>query len=179
MTDRELTDYALSLGFSDAKIIETKELVFDPSFRPYCAENLCGQYGANYTCPPDCGTPEEMKQKIVSHPRALVMESLWEVKDYSDQAAIKHGKACHNHWEIQVLKEARSRGTDGFLVGASGCSLCSPCAMTAGEPCRFPDLRWSCMSACCIFVKKLADLCGMEYDPGPGLVTFYGMFVFD
>ena len=179
MTEQELTAYALGLGFADAKIAATEDLVFDPSFRPYCAENLCGQYGVNYTCPPGCGSPEEMKEKIIRHKKALVMESLWDVKDYSDQAAIKKGKASHNHWQIQVLKEARSRGTDGFLVGASGCSLCSPCRMKAGEPCCFPDLRWSCMSAYCIFVRKLADLCGMEYDPGPGLVTFYGMFVFD
>ena len=179
MTDQELIQFAAEQGFADAKVIETKDLVFDPSFRPYCAENLCGQYGVNYTCPPDCGTPEEMKQKILCHRKALVMESLWPVKDYSDKAAIKEGKSSHNHWEIQVLKQARKNGTDGFLVGASGCSLCSPCGMKTGDPCRFPDLRWSCMSAYCIFVKKLADLCGREYDPGPGLVTFYGMFVFD
>ena len=179
MTDQELIDFSVGCGFSDAKIAGTGEIVFDPSFRPYCAENLCGQYGVNYTCPPDCGTPEEMKQKIMVHKKALVMESLWEVKDYSDQAAIKKGKAAHNRWEIQVLKQARAQGLDGFLVGASGCSLCSPCRMKSGEPCCFPDLRWSCMSAYCIFVKKLTDLCGMDYDPGPGLVTFYGMFVFD
>ena len=179
MSNNELLNYEMSLGFSNAELIDTKDLVFDPSFRPYCAENVCGQYGINYTCPPDCGTPEEMKQKIITHKKALVLESTWSIKDYSDLPAIKQGKAAHNHWQIQLLQQARSHGTDGFLVGASGCTLCSPCKRELGEPCCFPSLRWSCMSAYCIYVKKLADLCGMQYNPGTGSITFYGMLVFD
>lgn len=35
------------------------------------------------------------------------------------------------------------------------------------------------MSAYCVFVKKLADVSGMEYDCGDGLIAFFGMYVFD
>ena len=179
MTDEELIDYAIKQGFAAAAVVSTADIVFDPSFRPYCAENLCGQYEVNYSCPPDCGSPEVMKQKILAHKKSLVLESIWQIADYSDTPAIKHGKSCHNKAGLQVMQFAREHGANGFLVGASGCSLCSPCAKKNGEPCRFPDLRWSCMSAYCIFVKKLADLCGMEYDCGPGLISFFGMYVFD
>ena len=65
------------------------------------------------------------------------------------------------------------------MVGASGCNLCNPCAITAGEPCRFPDKQFSCMSAYCVYVEKLAEDCGMEYDSGPGIVNFFGMYLFD
>ena len=67
----------------------------------------------------------------------------------------------------------------GFMVGSGGCSLCKPCAIVRGEPCTFPDLRYSCMSAYCIFVRKLCEGCGIEYDGGSGLLTLYGMYVFD
>ena len=30
-----------------------------------------------------------------------------------------------------------------------------------------------------IFVKKLADACGMEYDCGEGLLGLFGMYAFD
>ena len=43
--------------FSAVALITMDEVVFEPSFRPYCEQNLCGKYGANYSCPPDCGTP--------------------------------------------------------------------------------------------------------------------------
>jgi len=39
-------------------------------------------------------------------------------------------------------------------------------------------LQYSCMSAYCIFVKKLCDRCGLEYDCGNGLLGFFGMIVY-
>ena len=47
MTDTEIIQQAIEEGFAAAAIVDTKEIVFDPSFRPYCEENLCGQYSAN------------------------------------------------------------------------------------------------------------------------------------
>ena len=64
MKTEEILAIAKKEGFTGAAVISTDRVVFDPAFRPYCAENLCGQYGANYSCPPDCGTPEEMKEKV-------------------------------------------------------------------------------------------------------------------
>lgn len=179
MTDETLVQYAIDEGFAAAAVIDTADIVFDPSFRPFCEENLCGKYGVNYSCPPDCGSPEAMKQKVLVHKRALVLQSIWEIDDYSNNTAIKQAKGTHNASAIRLMKHARADGCDGFLVGASGCSLCNPCAITKGETCNFPDFQYSCMSAYCIFVKKLADSCGMDYDCGTGQLAFFGMYVFD
>ena len=179
MTEKEIINLAVSAGFTAAAITDTDKIIFDPSFRPYCEENLCGQYGANYSCPPDSGPPEEMKQRILSHKKALVLQSTWEISDYSDVPAIKAAKKSHNESELRVVKKLREEGYQGLIVGASGCALCSPCAQTQGLPCNFPDLKYSCMSAYCIFVKKLAEVCKMEYDCGPGRLGLFGMYVFD
>ncbi len=179
MTEETMLQYALEEGFAAAKVTDTANIVFDPSFRPYCQENLCGQYAANYTCPPDCGTPEEMKQRVLAHAHALVLQTIWEISDYSDAAAIRQAKTGHNAAQIRLAHRLREEGCPGFLVGASGCALCSPCAKKLGLPCRFPEDSYSCMSAYCIFVKKLTDACGMEYDCGAGLLAFFGMYVFD
>lgn len=179
MTEQEMIQWAVQEGFSAASVVDTDQIVFDPSFRPYCAENLCGQYGANYSCPPDCGSPEEMKQRVLAHRKALVLQSIWQVRDYSDTAAIKQAKKDHNAAELRLVKRLRAAGCDGIIVGASGCALCSPCAQTLGMPCNFPDLKYSCMSAYCIFVKKLADACSMDYTCGDGLLGLFGMYVFE
>lgn len=178
MPEKQMLDLAVQEGFACAGLVDTDKIVFDPSFRPYCAENLCGQYGSNYTCPPDCGTPEQMKQRILSHKKALVLQTIWEIGDYSDHAAIRQAKSAHNAAQLRLAKHLRASGVLGFLVGASGCALCSPCRKALGEPCRFPDQSYSCMSAYCIFVRKLAEQCGMEYDCGEGLLAFFGMYVF-
>ena len=179
MTQEEMIRYAAEEGFAAAAIVDTNQIVFDPAFRPYCEENLCGQYGANHSCPPACGSPEAMKQKILVHKKALFLQTIWELSDYSDMPAIKQAKAAHNAAEIRLVKRLRAEGCGGIIVGASGCALCSPCAAVRGEPCKFPEYQYSCMSAYCIFVKKLADACGVEYDCGEGLLAFFGMYVFD
>lgn len=179
MTEQEMIRLAVGEGFANAAVVDTAQIVFDPSFRPYCAENLCGQYGANYSCPPDCGSPKEMKARILRHKKALVLQSIWQVSDYSDAPAIKHAKRGHNAAELRVVKAMRKAGHDGIIVGASGCALCSPCLQTQGLPCKYPDLKYSCMSAYCIFVKKLADRCTMEYTCGEGLLALFGLYAFD
>lgn len=65
MTDRELLELARADGFS-AAIIPTGKIVTDEKFRPFCEENLCGNYDANYSCPPDCGTVEETRQRLMA-----------------------------------------------------------------------------------------------------------------
>lgn len=179
MTQEQIIAMAVAEGFSAAQIVDTRDIVFDPTFRPYCEENLCGQYGVNYSCPPTCGTPEEMKQRILTHKKALVLQTIWEISDYSDGTQIKPAKVGHNAAQIRLVKKLRARGCDGLIVGASGCALCKPCALPKGLPCAFPEFQYSCMSAYCIFVKKLADVCGMEYDCGEGLLAFFGMYAFD
>ena len=85
------------------------------------------------------GVIEEMKQRILAHKKALVLQTIWEVSDYSDAPAIKHAKRSHNAAELRVVRKLREAGHDGLIVGASGCALCAPCAQTQGQPCKFPD----------------------------------------
>ena len=88
-------------------------------------------------------------------------------------------KKEHNAATLRLLGRLRRADVPGFPVGASGCALCETCAIVEHEPCRYPDLYYSCMSAYCIFVRRLAEQCGMDYDCGPGLLAFFGMYVFD
>lgn len=179
MTNEEMIRAAFEECFAGAAVVDTDQIVFDPAFRPYCAENLCGQYGANHSCPPDCGSPEQMMQRILAHKKALVLQSIWQVEDYSDAPAIKAAKKNHNQAQLRLVGKLRAEGHMGPIVGASGCALCDPCTRTRGLPCRFPELQYSCMSAYCVFVRKLAERCGMEYDCGEGLLGLFGMYAFE
>lgn len=178
MTNETLIKLALEEGFDHASVIDTSEIVFDEAFRPYCAENLCGKYGINYSCPPDCGTPEEMKSRVLEHKKALVLQSIWPISDYKDGPAIMKAKGQHNAAGLCLMKRLREEGHQGFMIGSSGCSLCSPCAITEGKPCNFPNLKFSCISAFCIHARKLAESAGMEYD-GNGTLPLFGVYICD
>ena len=53
-----LIEEAKALGFSDAAVISTDQLVFVPEYRVFCEDNLCGNYDKNPACPPQSGTVE-------------------------------------------------------------------------------------------------------------------------
>ena len=59
----ELIKEALSMGFANAAIMDTKDLVFVPEYRQFCEDNLCGNYNLVPACPPACGTVEELPNK--------------------------------------------------------------------------------------------------------------------
>lgn len=173
MTEQELLQLADKLGFSQVAVVDTEKIPFEPLFRRYCEDNLCGQYGGNYTCPPDCGTTKEMEQRVRAYQRAVVLQSCWEISG-TETDKIREAKAVHNRWTRELIQQA---GGGGLMVGSSGCNLCHPCLCISGEPCRFPELRFSCMSAYCIHVAKLAEMCGMDYF-SEGVVRLFSMYCF-
>lgn len=180
MNDNEMISKALEVGFANAAITKTEDIPFEQAFLVCCEDNSCGKFGKCYACPPDCGTPEDMKNRILGYMKALVLQTTWEINDPMDRTNTNIANGAHNKMLRALIDDLVSKGCpDGFMIGASGCSLCKVCAITQGKPCLFPDLKYSCMSAYCIFVQKLTERLGMEYDSGKGLVDFFGMYVFD
>ena len=60
---KAIIEKAAEFGFSAAEI-PVSEIPVNPEFLKYCEENRCGNYGANYACPPDCGT-NYLSQNII------------------------------------------------------------------------------------------------------------------
>ena len=177
MNEQTMIDIAMREGFSGVGFVDVDGIVFDPMFRPFCEENLCGHYGVNYTCPPDCGSPGEMEARMKQYRRALVFETRWPI-DYSDKTAVKEAKAFHNSAMRKTIKALREAGVNGLMAGASCCTLCEKCAIREGRECRFPEDKWSCLSAYCIFVRKLTEEAGLTYAPDDGDLTFFGLYAF-
>ena len=172
-----MIEAAIMAGFKRAVIVKTEDIPFDFAFRRYCEDNVCGLCGANYSCPPDCGSFEEMRDRVVSRKRALVVQSVNTIADYSAHE-IKSAKDRHRNFAIELERKLKTSGIDGFTVGACECALCEPCAKELDLPCKFPEIRYSCMSAYCINVKALCEICGFTYNLPPHLALF-GMYVFD
>lgn len=176
VTDLELLKLAESEGFS-AAVIATADVPVDGKFRKFCEDNLCGQYNANYSCPPTCGTVEQMHEKILAGDKALVLKSEWPIESYQDVEAITKGKDAHNAGMLRLKETLQKEGYRCLVVGGSCCSLCKPCRMAKGEVCTQPDMRFSCLSAYCVDVADLANRCGMEFAWDTKKLYPYGMIV--
>ncbi len=171
MQENEFLDLARCSGFA-AAVLPASEVPTDGKFRPFCEENRCGQYNANYSCPPACGTVEEMAAKIYAGKTALVLKTEWPIESYEDAKTIKDAKLSHNRAMLRLNETLH-----GLCVGGSCCCLCSPCRMKNGEACLYPDLRFSCMSAYCVDVAELCKRCGMDFRWDTKKLSVYSMIV--
>ena len=178
MTDMELIKLAEEAGFR-AAVLPAKEIPVDGSFRKFCEDNLCGKYNANYSCPPACGTVEEVHGRLFAADKALVLQTIHEIGSYENKEAILTSKKNLNIAILKLTESLRGEGMKCFCLGYGGCPLCNPCKQAAGEPCVFPEKRISCMSAYCIDVGKLAGKCGLEFAWVPEKLFLFGMIAFD
>lgn len=177
MTHQEILALAREAGFS-AGLIPTSAILFDPSFRKYCAENLCGNFGANWSCPPDCGSPEQMAARLTAYPTALVLCSDHNIGDWRDRAAVAAAKGAHNRAAVALAQQLKDAGHPGVLAGGGPCDLCQVCARREGRECLHPEELFSCLSAYCVHVKALADAAGLTFSSEPGKTTFCGLYAF-
>ena len=177
MQEHEIIKLAEEMGFT-AAYIDTADVVQDPSFRKFCEDNLCGKYNANYSCPPDCGTVDEVQQRLKAGKRALVLQSIWEIGSYDNKDEIQKSKKTHNAAILRFTETLRQAGHKGFCLGYGGCPLCDPCKRVNNEPCAHPEQKISCMSAYCIDVAKLAEKCGLEFAWVPEKLFLFGMYIF-
>lgn len=180
MDKKRIVEIAEEEGFTRAAVISTDQLVFNYNFRELCRENDCGNYGVNYACPPECGTPEEMECRVMAYEKAIVFKTCNPVNNSMDGAETKPLKKMHTQMTRSALKHMEKEGfdMDGFFIMCGPCNFCSPCAITVHRPCPHEKMRASCLSAYCISVQELADVCGIDLEWSGTLASFFSLYVY-
>lgn len=178
MDHKTMEQLARSRGFSDARVIDTAALVFCPAYRKYCVENRCGNYNANYACPPYSGTAEDMAQRVMRYSHALVLRSHHCQIDALAPEVTVPLKARHNKATLELLPQI-SFARAPLVIASGPCSLCKPCKMQQHQPCPMPEKCFSCLSAYCIDVTQLAAHCGMAISWSTTEASFFSIIAFD
>ena len=151
-----IIEEAKALGFSDAAVISTDQLVFVPEYRVFCEDNLCGNYDKNPACPPQSGTVEEMKEHALKYEKTLILQTMQDgLMDY------KKAKLAHNKLTEQLAEKMKEEGITDLLI------------MSAG-----PYKHNSCMSAYCVDAQKMADAAGMLCWTSDGMIRYFSQVLF-
>ena len=111
----DLIKEAKKLGFSDAALMDTKDLVFVPEYRMYCEQNLCGCYNVNPACPPRSGTVAEMKERALKYEKTLVLQTM---QDY--EMDYKKAKLHQNQLTEQLVEKMKEAGKTDILIMSAG-----------------------------------------------------------
>ena len=184
MPDRlfdELVTAALSCGADHAAVIPVEKAETDASFRRLCENNVCGNFGKNWKCPPDVGDIHELMAELKSYRFMLVYQTIGRLEDSYDfegmtAAGARHGRVIQ---DIARRLEDEKRLGRSLHLGAGGCRVCKSCARKDDLPCRHPDRAIASLESYGVNVSRLAAAAGMKYINGQNTVTYFGGLLFD
>ena len=158
--------------------IAPQDVPVDYRFRRFCEQNLCGQYGTNYACPPICGTPEALHAQLLAEAQVFAVETVWNIGDYSNRAAIDRAKTSHNAALLRMMRKLKAAGFEGFCAGNNGCPVCEVCSCEEHRPCAHPEERINCLSSYCVDVAELAKRCRLDFAWTPDTLYLFGFLAF-
>lgn len=159
-TEEEIICEAKKAGFYEAAFMNVSDLVIVPEYRKYCEMNLCHCYDVVPACPPQCGTVEEMTERVQKYNRVLVLQTLHDTDFKDDPAGAKEAKQAHNRLADELLDTIWKEEQSEVL------------RMSAG-----PWKHNSCMSAYCVDVQKMADCVGMICWAQDGKCRFFSQIL--
>lgn len=150
--------------------IAPENIVFSQDVVNACKANYCGNYNKCWTCPPNVGSLEELKQKYQSYRYAFVFTTKHVIEDSFDLDGMLAARSKHDAVE-NVIREVLPQGCE--VLGSEGCLICEKCAFPA--PCRFPERARRAVEACGIDVVALSRTAQINYYNGENTVTYFSL----
>lgn len=145
---------AEKLGFHTAQAIPPKTLKLNPEVRKMCMSNKCRQYDVCWTCPPACGTLEEMEHRIRSFNSGVLLQSVGAIEDSFDFEAMEELEKQHQKRFADLVAWIKTEVKDILPLSAGCCRICPTCTYP-DAPCRFPDLAFVSLEGAGILVSEL------------------------
>ena len=178
MADRITLDQVLEIGFEHAAFFDPAQLTFRQDVRDMCAADKCQQYGKNWACPPACGEVSESVEKAKKYKNALMVQTTAFLEDSFDFETMMQAAKDHKERFAKVVDLFRSEYPDCLPMGTGGCNICRKCTYP-DEPCRFPDRKFTSMEGYGLYVSAECKKAGLEYNYGPGSLTYSSCILFN
>lgn len=178
MTDQQLLDLAAQCGFDHAGPLNTAALEFEPAVREMCAADRCGSYGRCWTCPPGCGTLEEITTRAAAYHRGILLQSTGQLEDDFDVETMMDTERLQKERFRDFTARIREIFPDCLPMASGACALCPQCTYP-DAPCRMPLLAVPSMEAYGLVVSKVCEGSGLPYYYGPRTLTYTSCVLVD
>lgn len=178
MNDQELLDLAIRCGFTHAAMLNVPALEFQPEVRDMCAADKCRSYGRCWTCPPHCGTLDEVTEKARAYHRGILVQCTGQLEDDYDVETMMETGELQKERFLELTKELRKAYPNCLPMSAGTCTICSACTCP-DAPCRFPELAIPSMEAYGLWVSKVCEDSGTKYYYGPQTITYTSCILVD
>ena len=178
MTDLQLMALAGEQGFDHTGMMNLPALHFDPAVREMCAADRCNNYGRCWTCPPGCGTLEEIAQKAYRYRRGILLQSTGILEDDFDIDTMLETERLHKKRFLSLVELIRQKYPQCLPMSSGACSICESCTYP-DAPCRFPHLAIPSMEAYGLLVSQVCQDSDLPYYYGPKTLTYTACILID
>lgn len=178
MTTQELLRIAEEIGFSHVGELTIGELRFLPEVREMCAADRCRNYGKCWTCPPHCGTLEEISARAAKYQRGILVQSTGEMEDDFDVECMMETERLQKERFSALTKRTRDVFPECLPMASGACTICGECTCP-DEPCRFPTRAIPSMEAYGLVVSEVCERSGLPYYYGPRTITYTSCILID
>lgn len=168
MNTQDVLLLARGMGL-DAYELDASTLDFRPEVRQMCSADRCGSFGRSWSCPPACGTLEEITARAREFSRGVLVQTVGRLQDEFDYEEMTSSGKRHGQ-NFRRLVEALDRG-EIFPLGMGACTICEKCTYP-DAPCRFPERMYPSMEACGLLVSDVCRENGVPYYHGPLTIAY-------
>jgi len=166
-------------GFAGIFDLRATPLLCSDMVRQYCANNACGKYNVNWTCPPGVGGVDECIKKVEKYSKVLVFRSDYKIGEWYDYEKIEETIRRHQANVRRVRDLIPKDIGDHLILSGGGCVYCKECAYVEKKPCRHPDISIPPIEAYCIDIYRFAKKNNIVYGSPEGEMYYFGMVLFD
>lgn len=164
-------------GFSHWGPLSMDALVPLKEVRDMCADGRCGRWNQNWSCPPGCGSLEDVARQISRYTRGLLVQTTGSLEDPFDYQGMTTLSQQHKRRFSNFARQARLLYPQCLPLTAGTCTICARCTYP-DRPCRFPNKRLSSMEAYGLFVSDICTRSGLDYNYGPNTLTYTSCVLF-
>ena len=171
MTVEQLMCLAEEVGFTHCGSLNMQALKFMPEVRAMCASDKCRNYNRSWSCPPACGTLEEMEEKVRGYSAGVLVQTTAVMEDSFDIETMMNASKEHKEHFHELHDRLIDMGEKCLFMGSGGCNVCKECTYP-DTPCRFPERSMPSMEACGLLVSDVCKDSGLPYYYGKDTLTY-------
>ena len=169
----ELIEKATELGLNKHGFFDPQVLPLREDVLAMCEQNICGQYGKNWTCPPGNGRLEDWREKIKEYRAGMIFQRVCQLEDSFDWEGMMDGEKVIKEAFTELKRLNPTEDEKLLFLAVGGCTLCEVC-LYPDAPCIMPDLAMPSVESLGILVSELCTLAGIPYYNGQDTITYTG-----
>ena len=177
MIDYEkLSAQGKTCGFTNVARLDPATIELREEVRAMCASGKCRMYGRSWSCPPACGTLEELRARISGYREGILVQTVGQLEDSMDGEGMMEAEAQHKAHFSDMHDLLLQDYPDLLAIGAGTCTRCKTCSYP-DAPCRFPERMTSSMEAMGMLVLEVCKANGLNYYYGPNTIAYTSCFL--